>query len=257
MTWVESVSPSFRARYESEDADAVERMIEELERFRDRLERLLPRTPGEVEVVVHARPALLDVAAPSLVVARRLDAPAARRYRAGAASGRRIDVLSPHALRERASGAPGSAAMLGRLPQVLYARLALLELHPGLRRPWSARGWAWLLEGGSAWLGGQVAHARAAITRRLREGPAPAFPPARPDATLLGGTLFDLLDREEGERAAVGLALASPPGAPAAALAAAFHGRSPAHTEAAWRAHLDRLAGRPEDDDGRRASSRG
>ena len=47
---------------------------------------------------------------------------------------------------------------------------------------------------------------RPAVTRRLRESGTPAFPPGRRDAALLGGTVFDLLAREEGERACVALA---------------------------------------------------
>src|SRR3954451_20360257 len=76
MAWVESVSPSFRARHESEDRDEVERVIEDLERLRDRLGRVMPGTPGDVEIVFHATPVALDVASPLLPLARRLDAPA-------------------------------------------------------------------------------------------------------------------------------------------------------------------------------------
>lgn len=248
MAWVESVSPSFRARHESGDRDEVERVIEELERLRDRLGTMLPRTPGDVEIIFHGTPVALDVAAPLLPLARRLDAAAARRYRAGAAKGARIDVLAPPALRRRASEAPGSQPMLDRLPAALYARLAVLALNRNLGRPWQARPWAWLLEGAAAWLGGQVRHARPAIGRRLREGPEPDFPPARADALLLGGTVFDLLEREAGAEAAVALALTPPAGPPRAAATAAFSGRTGPHTESAWRSHLVRLAGRPDED---------
>ncbi|HEV2653594.1 MAG TPA: hypothetical protein VGT82_01490, partial [Ktedonobacteraceae bacterium] len=61
--------------------------------------------------------------------------------------------------------------------------------------------WAWLLDGGGRWLAGQTVHARPAIARRLREGRRPSFPPGLRDAALLGGTVIDLLAREEGERA--------------------------------------------------------
>jgi hypothetical protein len=137
--------------------------------------------------------------------------------------------------------------MLDRLPRALYARLALAALNPGLGRPWRGQGRAWLAEGGAAWLGGQVEHSRAAVARRLREGPSPAFPPARADASLLGGTIFDLLARESGDEAAVALARHPPESTPGSALAGAFGGRAAHHTEAAWRAHLQRLAGRPGD----------
>jgi hypothetical protein len=63
------------------------------------------------------------------------------------------------------------------------------------------------------------------------------------DATLLGGTVIDLLAREEGEAAAARLAVRLHPQGARAALSEAFHGRSLAHTEGAWRSHLTRLAG--------------
>src|SRR3954447_1704730 len=240
MAWVESVSPSFRARHESEDRDEVERVIEDLERLRDRLGEALPRTPGDVEIIFHGTPVALDVAAPLLPLARRLDAPSARRYRAGASRGARIDVLAPRALRRRASEAPGSQPLLDRLPSALYARLAVLQLNRSLSRPWHARPWAWLLKGAAAWLGGQVPHARPAIGRRLREGPPPEFPPARADALLLGGTVFDLLAREGADRACVTLARGPRPDGPVRALEIAFP-RAVRHTEGAWRSHLARL----------------
>ena len=79
---------------------------------------------------------------------------------------------------------------------------------------------------------------RPAVARRLREGPPPAFPPGRADALLLGGTVFDLVAREEGERAAVTIARTPPE----EALEHAFGRRRSRHTEAAWRSHLTRLA---------------
>jgi hypothetical protein len=246
MAWVESVSPSFRARHESEESEDVERALEALERLRDRLGRVVPRTPGDVEVVFHASEARLDLATPLLPLARRRDAPAARRYRAGAARGRRIDVLSPAALRARASGVPGSRMMLELTPAALYARLALAQLNPALARPWHGAAWAWLREGTGAWLGGQVGFARPAIARRLHEGPPPSFPPRRADALLLGGTVLDLVAAERGTPAVVELALAAPRGSARAAAGAAFPGRTLRHTDAAWRSHLARLAGRAD-----------
>jgi hypothetical protein len=60
---------------------------------------------------------------------------------------------------------------------------------------------------------------------------------------LLGGTVLDLLAREEGAAACEDLLLAPLPRTPRQALVDAFHGRSLKHTEATWRAHLRRLAG--------------
>lgn len=238
MPWVESVTPSFRARFDSADAEDVARALDTLERRRDALARLLPRTPADVEVVFHPSAAGLDLARPFLSFTRRRDAPAARRYRAGAASRGRIDVLAPRVLAERGSAVPGSREMLEALPGALYARLALTQQNPSLRRRLPGLGGpAWHLEGGAAWLGGQSPHARPAITRRLREGPPPAFPPRRADASLLGGSVFELLAREEGEAAALALALSRPG---PEALRTAFSGRLLAHTEAAWRSSLVR-----------------
>jgi len=59
---------------------------------------------------------------------------------------------------------------------------------------------------------------------------------------LLGGTVIDLLAREEGELAAARLACGLHPQGPRAALGKAFRGRSLVHTEGAWRSHLARLA---------------
>ena len=94
-------------------------------------------------------------------------------------------------------------------PSALLARRALAQRHPGFPPPLGPlrlRRWlrsAWFVEGAAQWLSGQTRHVRPAVTRRLREGRPPSFPPGNRDALLLGGTVFDLLAREEGERAAV------------------------------------------------------
>jgi hypothetical protein len=102
--------------------------------------------------------------------------------------------------------------------------------------------WAWLLEGAARWFGGQTAHARPAIARRLREGRRPGFPPGVRDAPLLGGSVIDLLVRERGEQAAARLACRLHPHGPRGALREAFGGRPAARTEQAWREHLARMA---------------
>ena len=112
---------------------------------------------------------------------------------------------------------------------------------PALRARRELR-WAWLLEGAARWFGGQTVYARPAIARRLREGGRVEFPPGPRDATLLGGTVIDLLVREQGERAAAQLACRLPASGPCAALAGAFGGRSLQQTEDAWRSHLARMA---------------
>jgi hypothetical protein len=134
--------------------------------------------------------------------------------------------------------------MLMLAPSALLARHALARRHPGFPPPLGPlrlRRWmgaAWFVEGAAQWLSGQTRHVRPAVARRLREGRAPAFPPKPADALLLGGTVFDLLAREEGERAAVAAAR----GSADRLLAEAFGGRGIRRTEDAWRSHLARLA---------------
>jgi hypothetical protein len=139
--------------------------------------------------------------------------------------------------------------MLALSASALYARRVVIEnnreLYPvmGALRLRRELRWAWLLEGAARWFCGQTEHARPAIARRLREGAHPRFPPGLRDAALLGGTVIDLLVREEGERRAAELACRLEPGGPSAALVKAFRGRSIAHTEGVWRSHLARTAG--------------
>jgi hypothetical protein len=141
--------------------------------------------------------------------------------------------------------------MLERAPAALYARRVIAENNHDLRdarspaRIVSELQWAWLLEGGARWFAGQTEHARPAIARRLHEGQRPSFPPGLRDAALLGGTVIDLLAREQGERAAAQFVCSLHPQGPRAALSKAFGGRPFVHTEGAWRSHLARLASAP------------
>jgi len=246
VAWVESFSPSFSARHDSAQANDAARLLDDLEVYRSRLGRVFPSTPGEVTVVIHPRPAALALAHPWLPLARRLSAPAARRYYAGWFSEGSIHVLAPEALRARASGGEGSEAALLLSPRHEYAHLVLGAHNPGLPPPFRPRSFgrylrlAWLAEGAAAWLSGQVPHLRPAITRRLREGGRPSFPPAPRDALILGGTVFSLLDEEAGPRAAVALARAIPAERPETALTRAF-GRPLGELTRDWRDYLDEL----------------
>jgi hypothetical protein len=248
MAWVESVSPSFRARHASADADDANDVLYSLERVRERLERIFPRAPGELTVVLHPGFFGLSLTNPLLPVVWLQTAPAERRYVAGWAGKREMHLLTPRALAQRASNVPGSRKMLTLTPAALYARRViaennrdLREIAPPVRIARELR-WAWLLEGGARWFAGQTEHARPAITRRLREGARPAFPPSPRDAALLGSTVIDLLAREEGETAAARFVCRLHPRGARAALSEAFRGRALAHTEGAWRSHLARLA---------------
>lgn len=247
IRWSETVSPSFVARHAEHDAEGARTTLELLEGIREHLRPLLPQLPEHLEVVVHPTTAQLALAQPIVPALRRLTAPAGRRYVAGWFTRRELHVLAPSVLEARAGNVPGSREMLACAPAVLYAQLACGSLNPGLAPPFGVRTTAatlrslWLSWGAGAWLGGQTAHARPAIARRLREGGEPRFPPGPRDAVVLGGTVFDLLAREEGEEAAVRLAL-TPPGNPRRTLEHAFRGRSLVHTSGAWRAHLSRTA---------------
>jgi hypothetical protein len=249
MAWVESVSPSFRARHASGDADDADRVLHLLERTRDELDHVFPKTVADVEVVMHGSWPSLALSNPLVPVTAAATSPSARRYVAGWCSGRELHVLTPKALRARASTVKGSSQMLELTPSVLYTRRVIAENNrelSGARAPQRMLlgfRWAWLLEGAARWFSGQTDHARPAIARRLHEGDRPSFPPGIRDAALLGGTVIDLLVREEGEAAAVQLACRLHPDGAASALSRAFGGRALVHTEGAWRSHLARLAG--------------
>ena len=249
MPWVESTSASFSCRHASAQAEDAERILDLLERTRDRLDQVFPRTVGDLEIVLHDRPGSLVLARPLMPLRWRTAAPAARRYVTGWAGRREIHLLAPAALRERASGVEGSAQMLALAPASLYTLRVIRECNHELQRARGPLGpalelrWAWLLEGAARWFSGETQHARAAIGRRLREGGRPSFPPGLRDAPLLGGTVIDLLAREEGEVAAAQFACRLHPQGPRAALSRAFGGRAIVHTEGAWRTHLSRLAG--------------
>ena len=197
-----------------------------------------------MSVVLHGTTAQLHVAQPLLPFAVRATAPASRRYLVGWPGRDAVHVLAPGVLEERASAVPGSREMLLLAPAALYAQLAVRASNPRLRLGRRLR-WAWLVLGAGQYLSGQTAHARPAIARRLREGPEPSFPPDLRDAHLLGGSVVDLLAREEGDDAVAGLVAVAGDAPPDETLERAFHGRPLRHTEAAWRAHLERLGGRP------------
>ncbi len=249
MTWVESASPSFTARHDASATDDARHVLQSLERTREYLAGYFPRTPSEVTLVLHGGPAGLIASNPMMPFVWLATAPAARRYVVGWAGRSVMHMLEPELLRGRASTVPGSSQMLEYGASCLYARRVIIasnkdlaRVMPALRMRRELR-WAWLLEGAARWFGGQTAHARPAIARRLREGGPPSFPPGPRDAALLGGTVVDLLAREQGAQAAARFACRLHPQGPRAALSQAFGGRSLAHTEGAWRSHLARLAG--------------
>jgi len=69
VAWVESASPSFRARHESTHADDVDRVLNSLERTRERLARHFPSTVDGMTVVFHSGVTSLSVACPMVPLA--------------------------------------------------------------------------------------------------------------------------------------------------------------------------------------------
>lgn len=247
MPWVETHSPSFAARHDSEHADEAVRILDDLEEFRSSLDGLFPRTPGDIAVVMHPRPAMLALAQPWLPLARRAAAPASRRYFAGWFSSSEIHVLAPAALELRASASEGSKEALLLTPRHEYAHLVVGAHNPDLPPPFGVRTFrryvrlAWQCEGAATHFAGQTPHLRAAIVRRLREGGKPEFPPSPGDAQLLGGTVFSLLEGEAGSGAAVALAASREQARPRLMIERAF-GRSAAAVERDWRDYLSSLS---------------
>src|SRR5438093_12888866 len=99
VSWAETPSLSFTARHEAGHADDALAVLEALESYRERLEELFPRVPGNVTVVLHDSPLQMALAQPLLPVVRRLASPAARRYMAGWFSRGEVHSLAPARLR--------------------------------------------------------------------------------------------------------------------------------------------------------------
>jgi len=244
VPWVETPSLSFTARHEASQVDDALAVLDDLEQHRARLEQLLPRVPANVTVILHDSPVQLLFASPMLAVMRRFASRAARRYMVGWYRTGEVHVLAPPALRDISAG-PDSERALLLSPRRTYTALAIGTNNPLLPPP--ARPGrvarllrtAWQAEGAAQHFAGQVPFLRAAIATRLRGGRV-RFPPGVRDAGLIGGTIYDLLQQERGERACVRLAT-HPAGDHMKALEEAF-GSSRHEIEAAWREHLDRLA---------------
>lgn len=203
MAWIETESLSFIARHESEDAGSAQRTLDALEDARLRLEERFDEAPGGITVVVHPTPGWLAAAHPYLPAARLAAAPAGRRYLAGWAMASELHVLNDDYLGRRAAGADSLSALFGTAER-LYAQIVIAANNDRLPPPWGPRRfsrylrWAWLIEGGAQYFAGHVPRFRAAINVRIRQGKPPAFPPSARDAILLGGTIFDLLERLRG-----------------------------------------------------------
>jgi len=247
VSWTETSSASFTARHEAAHAHHAEDLLDDLERFRDELGSDFETLPAGISVVIHPRPIELALAQPWLPLARLAVAPASRRYMASWFSERELHVLAPGALEERSSGLAGSREALLLSPLHEYAHVVVGANNRSLPPPFTPRSFrrylrsAWLCEGAATYLSGQSPYLRAAVGRRLGEGPPPAFPPTARDAPLLGSTVFDLLERERGRHACVELATRRADGDDRQLVELAF-GRSAAAVERDWRRALTDFA---------------
>jgi hypothetical protein len=248
MPWTETESLSFTARHEEGDEECAERTLDELEDLRLRLEERLEDAPGEITVVIHPSSGWLSAAHPFLPLARLAAAPAVRRYLAGWAMTGEVHVLNDAALERRAAGEDSLRALQGTAGR-LYAQLTLAAHNDQMPPPWTPAAfrrylrWAWMVEGGAQYFAGQVSLFRPAVGRRLTESGRPSFPPSARDAIVLGGTVFDLLDREVGRHACELLISRIRKDGAAPALEVAF-GADIAAIEDAWRRHLAGLVER-------------
>ncbi|MGH2980255.1 MAG: hypothetical protein ACRDLQ_11565, partial [Solirubrobacterales bacterium] len=112
MSWVETTSLSFTARHDSTQADDAIAVLEDLEEHRGNLERLFPRLPGNVTIILHDSPLQLWLAHPLLLLSRVLAGRAARRYVAAWYRAGEVHALSPPTLRALAAGADSRRALL-------------------------------------------------------------------------------------------------------------------------------------------------
>src|SRR5262245_16683165 len=245
MTWTETDSLSFTARHDDADLACAHRVLDALEDLRLRLEERFEFAPGNVTVVIHDNPAWLSAAHPLLPAVRWAAAPAARRYLAGWPMDGEIHMLNDAWTERRSAGEDSLRALRGTAER-MYAQIVLAANNEALPPMWTPKRfltylrWAWMIEGAAQYFTGQTTFFRAAVITRLREGDKPAFPPSRRDALILGGTVFDLLDRHAGPDACRVLVSRLHREGPAGNLELVFE--APMNViERAWRMHLDEI----------------
>jgi hypothetical protein len=220
-------------------------VLDALEDLRLRLEDRFDRVPGGVTVILHDNPAWLAAAHPLLPAVRWSAAPAGRRYLAGWPMAGEIHTLNDDWMERRSAGEDSLRALRGTAER-MYCQIVLAANNEELPPMWTPRRfitylrWAWLIEGAAQYFTSQTSLYRAAVITRLREGERPAFPPTRRDALILGGTIFDLLDRHAGPEACARLASRLHREGARGNLELAFDARM-RDIERAWRTHLDEI----------------
>jgi hypothetical protein len=248
MAWIETESLSFVARHEADDTDCAQRTLDALEDLRLKLEERFADVPGGITVIIHPTPGWLAAAHPFLPAARLAAAAPGRRYLAGWAMASELHVLNDAYLERRAAGEDSLAALRGTAER-LYVQVVLGANNHRLPPPWGPRRflrylqWTWLIEGAAQYYASQVSLFRAAVSTRLRERHPPAFPPSPRDAMILGGTVFDLLERERGPDACDVLAARLRRDGARGSLELAFDSRF-RDIEREWRDYLRKLTER-------------
>ena len=242
MAWVETESLSFTARHETDDEAWAQRTLDRLEDLRLRLHPRLHHPPAGIPGATPPTPGWNAAANPLLPGARLAAAPAGRRYLAGWAMASELHILNEEYTDRRAAGEDSLAALRGTAER-LYAQIVIATNNDHLPRPWGPRRfarylrWAWLIEGGAQYYAGQASLFRAAVNTRMRQGAPPTFPPSARDAILLGGTVFDLLERERGPDACAILVSRLRREGPERALELAYDERF-RNVEQEWRRYL-------------------
>jgi hypothetical protein len=249
MAWTESASASFACRHSSAHSADAARVLGLLERTRERLSPEFPQQLNDgLTVVLHDSPHALALSNPLMPALWGLTAKPVRRYVAGWIGHRELHVLSPRALRERASSVSGSFEMLALAPASLYARRVIVEGNRELAsarlpgRVWHGLRWSWMLDGAARWFSGETGYSRGVVGQYMRSDRHPRFPPSARDAPLLGGSLIELLAEEQGETAVARLAARLHTGGSHTALQIAFGERALMTVEGEWRSRLRRLA---------------
>jgi hypothetical protein len=245
MTWVETDSLSFKARHDDADVACAHRVLDSLEDIRMRLEERFDEVPGDVTIIIHDNPAWLSAAHPLLPAVRWSAAPAARRYLVGWPMAGEIHMLNDSWMERRSAGEDSLRALRGTSERI-YCQIVLAANNDALPPMWTPKRfltylrWAWMIEGAAQYFTAQTSLYRAAVITRLREGERPQFPPSRRDAVILGGTVFDLLDRHAGPEACRMLVTRLHRDGPEGNLQLAFD--APMNViERAWRMHLDEI----------------
>lgn len=248
MAWAESASEHFACRHSSARSAEAARVLALLEHTRERLSGHFPHLGEGLSVVLHDSTHALVLSNPPMPLLWGLTARPARRYVTGWAGRSELHVLSPRALRERASNVPGSFEMLALAPASLYVKHVIVGSNRELQsarlpaRTWAELRWAWLVEGAARWFSGEGGHARAVVGQYLRSGHRPHFPPRARDAPLLAPTLISLLADHDGPRGVARLAGRLHTGGADGALLSAFPGQGLSSIESEWRSRLRRLA---------------